>query len=305
MENIEKKYCAFIDVLGYGNIMLDPNRSTEKKKQILFSIYNNLLGSFISTIKTININGEKVFISSFSDSIYLESEDPGLLLYSCYQIFNITFNYYLNFSQENAYTPLLRCGIVKDWTMRFINIDDLVKTKNNTYEETMQNPTNLVGLGVVRAYQVSEKSNLSGMRIIISPEVLNDLNPIDKLAIPFECLAYNCQYYIDLKNDKNEQTFPMFFIPIRKNEKDENVNLYELIWPVYIPIVDLQNQLTIYSCINELRKMKGNFPQKQKRHFVKTAYIIHKAYLLSRDNSGTNDDKKVLTILEDFIKEDL
>lgn len=161
-------YCAFIDVLGYSALVSDEKISVGAKIKKLKSIYENLAANIAPIINEINNSStSNIYIKSFSDCFYLESSDIHPILIAVNRLFNWTFGYYKNFSFEEEWTPLLRAGIVKDWTLRFKDIGAIV---NDTVGE------NPVGYGVARAYGVSEKSGLSGMRIIISPEVIADLN---------------------------------------------------------------------------------------------------------------------------------
>jgi hypothetical protein len=89
------KYSVFIDVLGYGELLNDPTKTTEQKIQTLESIYSNLASSLLITIKEINsVITDKIFIKSFSVCFYLESTNLLALLFSCQRIFNDTFGFY-------------------------------------------------------------------------------------------------------------------------------------------------------------------------------------------------------------------
>ncbi|MBW8051443.1 MAG: hypothetical protein FVQ77_14100 [Cytophagales bacterium] len=277
----EINYCAFIDVLGYGNIVFDENRSTQEKINILVSIYMNLFSSISSTIKEINENcDDKIFIKSFSDSVYLETKNLESLLFACYQIFNIAFNYYINFSQKEKYTPLLRAGIVKDWSLRIMDIASLTR---QPYDQFYKNDefNNIIGLGIARSYTTAEKSNLSGMRLIISPEVIGDIQLKPYKDTTFESYYFDCQNFIKLSWLKhNPKTIPLFFTPIRKNEKNQIVNLYENCWPVFRYAYS-RNKTDILHHVNEIIKMKINFDERTMRHYIKTSEIIKKAFLIT------------------------
>lgn len=264
---MEKKYCAFIDVLGYKSIVSDLTRTEEEKVKILMSIYENIAFHLRDTIIEINqvINNE-IFIKSFSDCFYLESSNLLGLLYSIKQVFKKTFGLYSNITDGSEYTPLIRGGIVKDWTVRF---KDLASFVNN------QEGTNPVGLGVARAYWTSEKSNLSGMRVIISPEVTKDLNLVHYSRNNYDCLVQEYVY-------KNVPLY-LFFDQIKENEKGCEVDLLEMIWP------EEAMSDCIYDFISQLEIIKSNFNRKSMRHYKKTAEVILKGLLLSDCNERSSE----------------
>lgn len=274
------KYCTFIDVLGYGELVKDTTISIDKKIEILHSIYSNIATHFSIAIKEINESfDDKIFIRSFSDCFYLECEKLEPIIIATNRIFNWTFGFYSNFSIDEERTPLLRAGIVKDWTVSFKDIGAII---NNTSE------LNPVGLGVANAYYTSEKSNLSGMRIIISPEVFTDLNVQILANMPIDCFSLNIS--------ENNISFPYYFRHIITDEKKEPTNLYEMIWSL-----DGMNDCT-YDYINVLEKLKPTFKEESIRHFTETAKVLLAGLLLSdceSKNVNTFNDKK--DILEKLI----
>ena len=258
------KYCVFIDVLGYGELVKDPTKTTEQKIQTLNSIYSNLASSLLITINEINgVIADKIFIKSFSDCFYLESSNLLGLLYSCQRIFNDTFGFYTNLP-ESEYTPLIRGGIVKDWTVKFKDLGAIV---NN------QDGTNPVGLGVARAYWTSEKTKLSGMRLIISEEVVADLTLKKYSKNGYDCFAQEYTY--------NNVPLYLFLEKITKNEENCAVNLYELIWTESV-----MSSCT-YDYVTQLNNISRNFNTKSIRHFQKTAEVVLKGLLLTNCNEST------------------
>ncbi len=252
------KYCVFIDVLGYGELVKDPTKSNAEKIQTLNSIYSNLASSLLITINEINsVISDKIFIKSFSDCFYLESTNLLALLYSCQRIFNDTFGFYTNLP-DSEYTPLIRGGIVKDWTVRF---KDLAAITNN------EDGTNPVGLGVARAYWTSEKTKLSGMRLIISEEVIADLSLINYSKNGYDCFAQEYTY--------NNILNSLFLERITENEDGCAVNVYELIWP------EAAMSSCTYDYVTQLNNIRQNFNTKSLRHFQKTALVVLKGLLLS------------------------
>ena len=273
-------YCVFIDVLGYGELVKSTTKSIEQKEQILNSIYTNLATTLSITINEINRNiTDTIFIKSFSDCFYLESTNLLALLYSCQRIYNDTFGFYCNITDGSEYTSLIRGGIVKDWTIRFADLAGIV---------TNQQIINPVGLGVARAYWTSEKSKISGMRIIISNEVIADLQPKEVCKNGLVCLGTDFSYL--------GFVLPLFFNKININEENISVDLYELIWP------DMSSGT--YEYVSELNKIRNQFDNESFRHFNKTAEIILKGLIIS-DCQFSNPDayKEYSIILERMINE--
>ena len=257
MENYN--YCVFIDVLGYGELVKDPTKTTDQKINILNSIYSNLASVLLITINEINrVIHEKIFIKSFSDCFYLESKNLLALLYSCERIFTDTFGFYSNLPSAAEYTPLIRGGLVKDWTVRFKDLGAIVNNEEGT---------NPIGLGVARAYWTSEKSTLSGMRLIISEEVIKDLFLKKFSQNGYDCFAQEFLY--------NSVPLTLFIDKITRNEDDCPVNLYELIWTEQV----MSNCTNEY--VTQLNNIQKKFDNRSMRHFKKTAEVILKGLLLS------------------------
>jgi hypothetical protein len=276
-----QNYCVFIDVLGYGELVKDPTKSQDQKINILRSIYENLASTISTHINEVNERlTSKIFIKSFSDCIYLESSDLLSLLYSCRQIFMDTFNLYTNLPPENEYTPFIRGGLVKDWTIRFKDLSSFVDN---------QQSTNPVGLGVARAYQVSEKSKLSGMRLIISDEIIKDLLIKKESKNDFD-------YYVQ-EVPINGVPDRLYFDKITKNEDNCDVNLYEMIWTA-----PLMSDCTKDN-IKHLNNLRVNFDSNSMRHFRKTAEMLFKGLLVSNCNrNGTNVFEIAKREIQDLMK---
>jgi hypothetical protein len=193
----EMKYCVFLDLLGYRSIVTSNKFTLLEKIKILDDIYRNMFNIAFSKKQISHLIKEDFFIKSFSDCVYMETKDPVLLLYTIHTIFNFAFGFGSNFSETEQYRPLLRCGIVKDWTLRLMDIGSLSRQPLDKMfgNHEFQNP---VGLGVARAFETSEKSNVSGMRIIISEEVVKDIKMIKYDGVPFECYFINCDNYLKM-----------------------------------------------------------------------------------------------------------
>ncbi|WP_126247812.1 hypothetical protein [Chitinophaga rhizosphaerae] len=263
---VETRYCAFIDVLGYKVIVTDDKTTLEQKARTLQSIYENLATQFIWGIGHLNTQYEdKVYVRSFSDCFYLDCASIEPLLVAVGQIFTSTFNFYSNFKPEEETTPFLRCGIVKDWVIKFKDIGSMV---NGT------NELNPVGLAVARAYLTSEKSKLSGMRVIVSPEVINDLQAVRNTIPEFSYFTKDIREY--------NVSLPYYFKPININEKGEPSELYEMLWPV--------NYVNDHAdtVISVLQGIRPTIPKDEQRHLIKTAQMFADSYLLSewREKDG-------------------
>jgi hypothetical protein len=276
-QNQEVKYCVFIDVLGYGNIVLDNSKSKEDILKILNSIYSNLASGFVDAINDIhNINkaADKICIRSFSDSFYLHCKSIEPLIYAVSYIFGTAFNLFSSFSVKEERTPLLRAGIVKDWVVEFDDIGGMIN------KISLTNP---VGLGVVRAYRTSEKSNVSGMRIIVDKKVLEDLQTTE-VTSPF------LHYKKVLDIFANKSPVPYHFKPIEEKE-----DLYELIWS-YVGNNDMA-----YDYTDNLLKIENTFTKENIRHFYKTAQVLLDGLQLY-NNPSNNRHTQCVTRLTEILK---
>ena len=63
---VPTKYCSFIDVLGYKDLVMHVGIPTDKKIRILNSIYSNIAANISITITEINSKViDQIFIRSF------------------------------------------------------------------------------------------------------------------------------------------------------------------------------------------------------------------------------------------------
>lgn len=253
----------------------------EEKIKILEEIYTNLHSSISYTIKYLKYNEpdkEKLFIKSFSDCVYLESDSPYPILFTLHNAFNNVFGYNKNFPEK--WTPLLRSGTVRDWTLRIMDIGSLTRQSVTTMYKN-EEFTNVIGLGVARAYLTSEESKLSGMRIILGKEVINQINIVKYDKVSFDCYYAECPHYMPHEEmPKTQKPVKLFFLPITINEEDNNLDLYELCWPVFDYSFSDTNS-DIHSRIDALLGMKENFNEKSIRHFKKTAELILKSLIIT------------------------
>jgi len=283
-QKVEYHTCAFIDVLGYSSIVTSTKLKTLKKLQILESIYRNLQDSIsfatIKPIQKINSN-HKLFLKSFSDSVFIQSDNAYTVLFCIYRIFAIFFGHFANFTHEEHHRALLRAGIVIDWTHKILDISSLTRHPFGIMAEN-EDFQNLIGLGVARAYYTSEESHLSGMRIIISPEVLQSFELIPVNEVSFECYyIQESNLLIDSDIFEDVSKTNLFILPIRKNERGDIVNLYELCWPSYKSSNDYD--CDIFTFIKEILLLESQYKiEEHKRHLIKTAELIYKSFEISR-----------------------
>ena len=254
------KYCVFVDVLGYGSIVTDQNRTENQKLNILNEIYSNLAANMLVDINEANTNAiDPIYVKSFSDCFYLESEEVKLILHAVKNIFRNAFTFYSSdFDSDFEYTALIRSGITRNWTKRFNDLASVVD-KNQTY--------NPVGLGVAESYYLSEKTFLSGMRIIINETVFNQ--------IEVESLNIDNKTFYKYTYDLNGVTYTSYFRKIVRNEMFFKVPVYELIWTF-----DTMNTCTTDG-IDILKKIKPNFSKSTIRHYKKTAELLYLGLILT------------------------
>ncbi|MCB0539149.1 MAG: hypothetical protein KDE33_16665, partial [Bacteroidetes bacterium] len=274
------KYCVFVDVLGYGSIVTDSNRTESSKLNILNAIYSNLAAQMMIDINETNQNAlDPVYIKSFSDCFYLESTDNIRVLHVVKNIFRNSFTFYGadDYSDLN-YTGLIRGGVTLNWTRRF---NDLAGVVTN---HQLENP---VGLGVAEAYYLSEKTNLSGMRIILKPEVFRSLKTTS--------VTRNNTHYFKHSYSLNGADYFSYYKHITKNEAFHTVDLYELIWSY-----DTMNTCTSDG-MDVLQKIKPTFSNRVIRHYHKTAQVLLDGLILTdcKKNIGDHFNKMKVTLTKE------
>ncbi|PIX36133.1 MAG: hypothetical protein COZ59_02765 [Bacteroidetes bacterium CG_4_8_14_3_um_filter_31_14] len=299
---VENKYCSFIDVLGYKNIVLSKTLSNDEKVKFLEDIYSILFSAISGQLTQIRQNqteSDKLFIKSFSDCVYLQTNDPYVLLFSLHNIYNVAFCYHRNIPEN--YTPLLRSGTVRDWTVKIMDIGSLA-THNIDEMYGKDELANIVGLGITRAYLASEESKLSGMRIIVSKEVMDQLKLIKYNNVAFDCFYCECPNFFTHKDlPKSLKPVKLFFLPIEENEEGKKVDLFELCWPVF-DYVWSNNNSDIHNSIDSIFMMQKDFDDKSLRHFKKTAELILKSliitYTIFPNEYNSEDVSKVIKKLQ-------
>lgn len=275
----EKKYCTFIDVLGYKDIVQSQSHSQEEKIQMLEDLYGNLQNSISAQLKWYKYaDDDKLFVKSFSDCLYLESKSPFPILFALHNSFNNVFGYNTNFPEKK--TPMLRSGTVRDWTLRIMDLGSLTRQPLDTMYKN-EEYSNVIGSGVAEAYLTSEKSKLSGMRIILRKDTFDEieLNKYEKVS--FSCFYADCPNFMTHEElPKTQKPVRLYFLPITENEKEEPADLFELCWPVF-DYSWSKNKSDILTRIEALLRMRNNFNADSIRHLRKTAELILKALIIS------------------------
>lgn len=258
------KYCAFIDVLGYGALIQDTSLNYSQKSHRLNSLYSNVVTNVGMDIGHLNRTyGNPIKAWSFSDCLYLQSDSIEMLVVAIERIFNNVFNLYTGFSLTEEWTPMLRCGMAKGWIHEFRSFSSLV----NGGEETTP-----VGPGVAHAFWTSEKSGISGMKIILTNEVIQDLRTTHLGTNPFEHV---------IKEIASENVvLPYYFKRVTGGTKEKPVTLFELIWPFEA----MGN--TPWNFIDELEKLHATFDPNHLRHFTATAKLFRDALDISGQRKG-------------------
>lgn len=257
------KYCAFIDVLGYGELIKDETVDYSTKSLRLGSLYSSVITSVGISIGHLNDSyGGRIKAWSFSDCMYLQCEVVDMLVVAISRIFNDTFTLYGGSSLKDEWTPLLRCGIAKGWTHEFPSFSSMVNKRNETTP---------VGPGVANAYWTSEKSGLSGMKVILAEDVIQDLRTTHLGSDPFERVG---------KEITSEGVvMPYFFKRVTGGSKEKPVTLFELLWSR-----DTMGN-TPWDYIDELAKLRQTFKPKYLKHYVDTACLLRD----SMDISGIKE----------------
>jgi len=125
-------------------------------------------------------------------------------------------------------------------------------------------------LGVVKAYETSEKSGFSGMRIILSPEVFADLQCKKAKSEYFECYCKRLTVW-------NIPTNYLFKHLVR-NREGKNVNYFELLWSYN------SFESGDFSHIDVLKKLESTFKGEAIKHSMATAQLFYDSLLLTMWN---------------------
>jgi hypothetical protein len=256
---VETSYCLFLDVLGYKGIVYNNAKKPDLIVKELVSIYESI-ATQLRTLLSWDINQREsiVKIRSFSDSIYLQCETIEPLIYTTCLLYNWCFHFYQNHNLLEEREPMLRCGIAKDWTVTFNDVGGIV---------TGQKDINFVGKGVAKAYETSERTGISGMRILISPEVFNDLH--------CKRIEENGKVYFITRFAMTNNINQLYvFKHLDRNRENEKIDCYELLWPFHSFLND------DFTCVDQLAKLKPTFKGEALKHYYETLELMYECFKL-------------------------
>jgi len=160
----KKRFVAFVDVLGYGGILVGQGIKSEGKRlEYLTQIWENLC-VFLDDSRQKYENLKTIL---FSDSIFISSEFSSELLSCLTDIYVYAHNYYIEYPKH--WMPWLRSGVSHNWVveMKDSSISDIISSKKYVF----RNPA---GPALAEAYYLSEKSNYKGMRILVPKYIMKD-----------------------------------------------------------------------------------------------------------------------------------
>lgn len=158
----DQRYFAFIDVLGYRDVLFGETRGPEERRvQTLYEVWECLYTVIRDSIRLFEQQVEPVL---FSDSLYLSSIDPVGLAGCVAQTFAAVAAFHSQ--SPDSWMPFLRGGISYGWG---IDVRDptLPRLENDLIDE-FRNPA---GPGPACAYILAEKSQLKGMRVRVTEMV--------------------------------------------------------------------------------------------------------------------------------------
>lgn len=172
-----------------------------------------------------------------------------------------------------------RAGIVKDWVTY---VSDIAFHATHKHIEGVDHISalNPIGLGVARAYQTSELSRISGMRIIISAEVIQDINPSINLINGVEVYSRIANIYVGDTNNIQEYKHEFKFYKIDHNDNNEPTEFYELDW--------LSEHDNMLSGLDFFLDCKDFYDKNNHRHYKKTIEFLNKSILANQDFQSSN-----------------
>lgn len=165
IEETDKKYTAFVDVLGYGPILLNSRIDEQKRANILNEIWEDLIVSLEQAVNDFP-DVHKVL---FSDSVYFVSASIVDLVKLLVDFYNQISVYYEHKPSSGLWMPMTRSGLSFNWVKYIKDPTLLNKLENRT--DIYRNP---VGPAVGEAYYLSEESGFKGMRILVPEAIKND-----------------------------------------------------------------------------------------------------------------------------------
>ena len=151
-----ERYVAFIDVLGYSDLLKDRRLSDQTRLQYLYDVWEVLIAAF----QRLDMWQDRIKYTVFSDCAYLSSKEPNVALAAASLIFSDVFHFYRG--HQTTWVPWLRCGIGHGWIMPVF--DPSVRGSSTSHTAAFRNP---VGPGLVDAVKLENSRDRPGMRILV------------------------------------------------------------------------------------------------------------------------------------------
>ncbi len=267
------RFVAFMDVLGYRNIVSDDIPDIRKAHR-LHSIFENVGGAVLKTLRDDEHDAAVGAVEAvhFSDSYYFSSKDLPRLLSFVERVFANTYLYQspsYHKDQDN-WIPFVRSGIVEGWAVSFRD-----PTLNKVPQpEVFRNP---VGPAVAEAHLLTEKlltekQGISGMRCFLKRDLLSRCSSTQVANPPHYKIA------------SGERELRLLDVPAGDVGKT-GLNLVELAWPCAV-IADGN-----CSFLNPLAKCKEQFyvgsEEKQGRreqHYNATVDLFERSVAICGDD---------------------
>ncbi len=287
-----KRFVAFVDILGYRSIVTDKGTSDESKAKRLYSAFENVGTAVLNTIndwKQPNpvMPGASATISaiSFSDCFYFSSDKLGDLVAFVAHVFANTYGYYAKVYDDDpdCWVPYLRGAVADGWCLNFLDVSLLAKLKQS---DGFRNP---VGPAIVDAYSLSEVDpKLPGMRIVLSPSCAEALagteqqQPIRHRPVKWPSTSLNPQADGTIACD----TLNLF--PVEKQEHSLQTELWEVDW--FTNVIGGNN----VDCVDLLGKTHLQFEGEAKKHLGSTLKLARKATILANEPRLTETADEIL-----------
>lgn len=259
-------YVAFVDVLGYKNIVKS-SLPDERKFKRLYSLFETFGVAFFQAINEFN-NGlttddaRRVRGISFSDSLYLSAKNLASLLCCLENIFATTYLF-----QENTYgsdcdnwIPFIRAGVVQGWVVNFRDVSMCPLPNRSEF----RNP---VGPAVADAYLLTEETGkLPGMRCYMERKLLDGSGAIHH--------EHPSHYHLTVDSKK----LRLLDVPVG-DAAISTLDLVELAWPCH---VIASNNCSFYKPIVAVRRQ---FEQPAAvKHYNGTIKLIERSVSLAPDS---------------------
>lgn len=173
----EVDYACFVDVLGYGPMLLQPAvpPMTERERlDVFLQIWENLYGAIIAVREELDRPkdaNEELGVNCFSDSFYISCGNPQRAVFAAALLYYKVYLYYQHQTQNDKWLPWLRGAGGSGWLvdMRDPALND--KAKDPQFE--FRNP---VGPALARAYLLAEKSGMKGFRLFVDEHLRNQVH---------------------------------------------------------------------------------------------------------------------------------